>query len=182
MTTETQVPAPAGASGTPAPESAPAPEAKPEAAAPAGAPEQYAPITAPDGLVVDESAVNDFLPTAKSLNLTQEQLQGLAIYQAEQSVKAQEALVKSWDDAIKADKDFGGANYESNKQAALKAVSTFGSPELVEFFNATGLGSHPEIVKAFAKIGKTISEDRFHPETKSGGQKSLAERMYPQTK
>ena len=194
MTTDT-TPGTEAPGGTPAPEAKHAPEtqdpAKPaepaqpdkEApAAPVGAPEQYAPVTAPEGLEVDAAAVDSFLPTAKALNLTQEQLQGLVEYQARQAAETQQALVEGWESSLKADKEFGGANYESNKLAALKAVGAFGSPELVEFFNTTGLGSHPEIVKAFAKIGKTISEDRFHPETKTGSQKTLAERMYPQTK
>jgi len=194
MTTDT-TPGTEAPGGAPAPEGnpSPAPQDAPKPAegvqpgketptTPAGAPEQYAPVTAPEGLEVDAAAVDSFLPTAKALNLTQEQLQGLVEYQARQAAEAQQALVEGWESSLKADKEFGGANYESNKLAALKAVGAFGSPELVEFFNTTGLGSHPEIVKAFAKIGKTISEDRFHPETKTGSQKTLAERMYPQTK
>lgn len=171
---ETTPPAPQETAGTPPENTDPAPVT--------GAPEQYAPVTAPEGLEIDAAALDSFLPVAKTLNLTQEQLQGLVEYQAQQSIEAQKALVEGWETSLKADKDFGGANYENNKLTALKAVSAFGSPELVEFFNTTGLGSHPEIVKAFAKIGKTISEDRFHPETKTGSQKTLAERMYPQTK
>lgn len=195
MTTESQTP-PAEAGGqTPAatetlpvttPEAKPEDQEPPKAEAPAGAPEAYADFVIPEGVEVDAGMIDAFKPVAKELNLSQEQAQKLAEFYAskfQEGAKAQEAQqaenVRLWDEAIKSDPEFGGSRLEATKQTALKAVSAFGSPELVDLFNTTWLGSHPEIVKAFARAGKAISEDRFHQDTKTGSQKTLAERMYP---
>ncbi|MEI6907818.1 peptidase, partial [Klebsiella pneumoniae] len=53
----------------------------------------------------------------------------------------------------------------------------FGTPELKEYLNGTGLGNHPELVKAFIKVGKAMSEDGMVT-GKEGGQRSAAEVLY----
>ena len=80
------------------------------------------------------------------------QLQAIADQQAQQH--------KAWTEALPKDKEFGGAQYEQNRLIAQKAVTQFGSPELVKFLNESGLGNHPEVVRAFWKVGKALAEDR----------------------
>ena len=37
----------------------------------------------------------------------------------------------------------------------------FATPELKKALNETGFGNHPELVRLFVKIGKSLSEDSF---------------------
>ncbi|MEC7472463.1 MAG: hypothetical protein VX946_03765 [Pseudomonadota bacterium] len=41
----------------------------------------------------------------------------------------------------------------------MKAIEKFGSPELRQVLNDSGLGNHPELVKFCHRIGKAISDD-----------------------
>jgi hypothetical protein len=79
------------------------------------------------------------------------QLEAISEQQAQQR--------KAWTEALPKDKEFGGAQYEANRLIAQKAFQQFGSPELVKFLNETGLGDHPELVRAFWKAGKALGED-----------------------
>jgi hypothetical protein len=87
--------------------------------------------------------------------------------------------VESWGEAVKTDQEIGGAKLDENLAVARRAVDAFGSPALKELLNTTGLGNHPEVVKAFYKAGKAISEDGFvrgqpkGPATESDLAKSL---------
>jgi hypothetical protein len=62
---------------------------------------------------------------------------------------------------VKGDRDIGGANLAQNLAVAKKALDQFGSPELVQLLNATGIGNNVHVIRAFLKAGQAISEDRF---------------------
>lgn len=55
-------------------------------------------------------------------------------------------------------KDFGNS-YNERMKAAQVAVGQFGGDELKQVLDQTGLGNHPAVVKAFAEMGKQLSED-----------------------
>ena len=44
---------------------------------------------------------------------------------------------------------------------ARDAVEKFGGDSLKQVLDKTGLGNHPEVVKAFAKVGRLIAEDEI---------------------
>ena len=69
-----------------------------------------------------------------------------------------QTTTNEWVDEIKA--DFGGA-FDKRLEIAKKAVQTFGGQELKDYLNQSGLGNHPAMVKAFAKIGRELLEDRL---------------------
>ena len=54
-----------------------------------------------------------------------------------------------------------GTNYDGNLDQAQRAFTQFATPEFSALMDETGLGNHPELVKAFAKIGATMGEDRL---------------------
>tara|TARA_R110002020_G_scaffold161060_1_gene345790 strand:+ start:274 stop:1080 length:807 start_codon:yes stop_codon:yes gene_type:complete len=58
-----------------------------------------------------------------------------------------------------------GSAYDSKLKAAHAGVSHYGNEELTAFLEETGLGNNPNIIKTFAKIGESLSEDAF----KDGG-------------
>jgi hypothetical protein len=81
------------------------------------------------------------------------------------------AQAEKWAAAIKADKELGGDKLAANLAVAARAVDAFGTPALKEFFNKSGLGNHPELIRAFNKAGSLISEDSVVP----GGGKPAGE-------
>ncbi|HBR0871262.1 TPA: peptidase [Klebsiella pneumoniae] len=148
-----------------------------------GAPEKYE-FQAGEGVELDVEALKDFEPVARELNLTNEQAQKLvdaypkilAGVQQRQA-EAWQAQTEEWAATVKADKEIGGDKLTANLGVAQRALDTFGTPELKEYLNGTGLGNHPELVKAFVKVGKAMSEDGVVT-GKESGQRSAAEVLY----
>ncbi|EMO8770751.1 peptidase [Klebsiella variicola] len=148
-----------------------------------GAPEKYE-FQAGEGVELDAEALKDFEPVARELNLTNEQAQKLvdaypkilAGVQQRQA-DAWQAQTEEWAATVKADKDIGGDKLTANLGVAQRALDTFGTPALKEYLNGTGLGNHPELVKAFVKVGKAMSEDGVVT-GKESGQRSAAEVLY----
>ncbi|HDT6005469.1 TPA: peptidase [Klebsiella oxytoca] len=150
---------------------------------PEGAPEKYD-FQAGEGVELDAEALKDFEPVARELNLTNEQAQKLvdaypkilAGVQQRQT-EAWQAQTEQWAADVKADKEVGGDKLTANLSAAQRALDQFGTPELREYLDGTGLGNHPELVKAFIKVGKAMSEDGVIT-GKESGQRSAAEVLY----
>lgn len=148
-----------------------------------GAPEKYE-FTAAEGVDLDTEALKDFEPVARELNLTNEQAQKLvdaypkilAGVQQRQA-EAWQAQTEEWAATVKADKEIGGDKLTANLGVAQRALDSFGTPALKEYLNGTGLGNHPELVKAFVKVGKAMSEDGVVT-GKESGQRSAAEVLY----
>ena len=129
-----------------------------------GAPEKYE-FTPAEGTQFDEQVIGAFSEIAKELNLTQEAAQKVLdkmapAIQARQSEQIA-AVQSAWANQAKSDKEFGGDKLNENLAVAKKALETFGSPELSALLNESGMGNHPEIIRAFYRAGKAISEDRF---------------------
>ncbi|WP_312293261.1 peptidase [Atlantibacter hermannii] len=148
-----------------------------------GAPEAYEFKTA-EGVELDTEALKDFEPVARELNLTNEQAQKLVdAYPKilagvqQRQVEAWQKQTQDWAADVKADKEIGGDKLTASLSKAQQALETFGTPELKEYLNETGLGNHPELVKAFVKIGKAMSEDNMVSAANTG-QRSAAEVLY----
>lgn len=148
-----------------------------------GAPEKYE-FQAGEGVELDTEALKDFEPVARDLNLTNEQAQKLvdaypkilAGVQQRQA-EAWQAQTEQWAADVKADKEIGGDKLTTNLSAAQRALDQFGTPELKEYLEGTGLGNHPELVKAFIKIGKAMSEDGM-VDGSNQGPRTAAEVLY----
>lgn len=138
-----------------------------DGAAPAGAPEKYE-FTVPEGLVLDNEVLARYEPIFREANLTNEAAQKLlnqwATDQAAQAKSADEQLVaqhEKWVEGVTKDPEIGGNNLPDTRKFSQAALARFGTPELKNYLNLTGLGSHPELVRAFAKIGRAMGEDTF---------------------
>ena len=102
---------------------------------PVGAPEKYEDFKAPEGIELDKTQVEAFVPLAKELGLTQEAAQKLVDFYASNqaaAARAQEtawnATVDGWIAAAKSDKEIGGAALGENLAVAKKALDMFGTP------------------------------------------------------
>ncbi|GAB0504967.1 peptidase [Escherichia coli] len=151
---------------------------------PEGAPEKYE-FKPAEGQELDTSALEQFEPIARELNLTNEQAQKMVdLYGTkimpmvqQQQAEAWQKTTEQWAADVKADKEIGGDKLTANLSSAQRALDLFGSPALKEYLEGTGLGNHPELVKTFIKIGKAMSEDGM-VDGSNQGQRSAAEVLY----
>lgn len=152
---------------------------------PEGAPEKYE-FQAAEGVELDTEALKEFEPVAREMNLTNEQAQKLVdVYPKilagvqQRQVEAWQQTTEQWAADVKADKEIGGDKLPSNLSAAQRALDQFGTPELKTYLNDTGLGNHPDLVKAFVKIGKAMSEDKVVSGGHDSGGSDLVSAFYP---
>lgn len=110
----------------------------------------------------------DFQEIFKQAGLTAKQAQ--AMYDAynlksndiaEQFKQAVAQKVEADMQAVRADPELGGANFNNTKMYIGKAMDTFGSPELREKLKTAGFGNDPDFVRFVAKVGKAFSNDQF---------------------
>lgn len=144
-------------------------------------PETYD-LKMPDGVELDKAAADEFTAIAKELKLDQASAQKVADIGAKMAQRQAEAhtkLVETWVEQVKSDKEFGGDKLQENLAVAKKALDTFGTPELRDVLNSTGLGNHPEVIRAFYKAGKAISEDRFVQGAPAAAVTDPAKKMFP---
>lgn len=149
-----------------------------------GVPEKYE-LVAPEGMEIDAAVLGKFEPVFKELNLSNESAQKLANLYAEMKaeemkdfgVKLQEQ-VTSWEGELASDAEVGGKNFGDTVRHAQSAVARFGTPELKQFLARSGTGSHPELVRAFARIGKAMAEDSFITGPSSAAPEDKARRIF----
>lgn len=138
----------------------------------------------PEGMSLDEGGVQEFTTIAKELKLPQDAAKRLMDLEVKRIQGQQEQhlkLVESWSEAAKTDKEIGGDKLTENLAVAKRAVDTFGSPALKELLNQTGLGNHPEVIRAFYKAGQAIREDGFVRGQPKGAatESDLAKSLFP---
>lgn len=180
----TQQQAAQGQTATTGTEPAPGDQSQGDQAKPAGAPDKYE-FKLPEGVQLDDKGTSAFSEVAKELNLTQDAAQkvldkmGPVI--AGRHAEVLNQAKAQWVEGAKVDTEFGGDKLAENLAVAKKALDTFGTPELRTLLNESGLGNHPEIIRAFFRAGKAISEDKFVPAGGGSpkGAKAAADALYP---
>lgn len=162
-------------------------KAAPEADKPPGAPEQYVDFTAPEGITLDAEVSGEFKELAKGMNLPQDKAQqvvdlGAKLVQKIETQRAQQtatALAQLAEES-RNDPEFGGVLLDESLAGAKSVLEKFGTTELKEMLNTSGLGNHKEVIRLLHRVSKAISED-----TIVGGKPgatpaaSVAQRMYP---
>jgi hypothetical protein len=147
-----------------------------------GPPEKYE-FTAPEGITLDPAALEAFEPLAKELGLSQEAAQKVVNFEAARMKAQAEAWSKQqsdWIAEVKADKEIGGQNFATALRQANTALNKFGGEPLVAALQQLGIANHPELVRAFARVGKDMGEDTVHqPGSSPGGPRDLAKILYP---
>ena len=189
---------------TNAPEAAAPAAAVPEAAAPVAEPAAEAPaaekpadepfsVKAPEGAEAYQADFDKFAGDmdgwlkANPNASVREALAEAASRQARmvgeaqaQALAQRDQQISAWGDELRADKDFGGEAFDKNVATAIKGLEAVGSPELRQMLDQTGLGSHPEIVRAFKKVGELVADAPFATGAQPAqSASSAAARMYP---
>lgn len=127
-------------------------------------PEEFA-VSLPPGVNVDPKVLDRF--KAKWLGAPPEKrAQATVDFYVElqnEAIKANEDRTKEYHRAnlekLKADSEFGGANFDANMEIARRPLVKFGSPELVKEMVEAGLMNHPGFAKFLHKIGQGMKED-----------------------
>jgi len=73
-------------------------------------------------------------------------------------IKRHDTIHVHWVGQCKADPEFGGSDFHRNLRIAKTAVDRLGGRGLRKALEETGMGSHPEIVRAFWKMGHVLSQ------------------------
>lgn len=141
-------------------------------------PEKYE-LKAPEGMTFDEESFAVADPVFRKLGLTNEQAQELMPVAGEfaQRVAADAvakhelakatsftAMKREWLENAKGDAEIGGAKWDESTAAAAKALDGLGfvkGSEFRKFLDETGMGNHPEMIRAFTRIGLRVGEDTF---------------------
>ncbi len=151
-----------------------------------GSPETYETFTLPDGIEVDTAALESFVPLAKQLKLTQDEAQAVVDYEAKRVKEFTASQETAWNDmqtewrtATQSDKEIGGPAFDQSLANAKKFLGAYGTNELVEALDATGMGNHPELIRAFSRAGKAMSEDNLAIGGVSNTPRSPEDVLYP---
>lgn len=163
----TQMATEPAAEGQP-PSDKPAGDGKPTEPKADDKPAEYGEFKTAEGVTLDQDALGEFKALAGDAKLSQEQAQkvvdiGVKLQQkwAADQAKAMEGAREQWAQASNTDKEFGGEKLAENLSVAKTALDKFGSPELKQLLNDSGLGNHPEVIRFFYRAGKAISNDRI---------------------
>lgn len=120
----------------------------------------------PEGVLADAEQQQEFKSLAKELKLDSAGAQKLIEFSSKvakadlESAKGERRkLIEGWQAQAKADSEYGGKDFQSNMQLANKAVRKFGGEPLAKVLRESGLGSHPDVIRAFFRAGKGMSED-----------------------
>ena len=97
--------------------------------------------------------------------------------------------LQSWRDAVMNDRELGQENFEKTKANIKNVIGRFGSSELSDFLNKSGLGYNPDFVRFVNKVGSLISNDNnfiggnTNPQvSEADRQKEMLMKLYNNTK
>ncbi len=96
----------------------------------------------------DLARSHDLPPQAaeQMMAIHQEHMEGLD--------KNRRALIAGWATQVRTDPAFGSNAFPAMLHTARQAVARFGGDRLKQVLDETGLGSHPEVIRTFWKVGK----------------------------
>ena len=111
----------------------------------------------------DEGFLDNYKQFSHEIGLSQDQAENiLGLYNdiQEEDFNAHQQGIKDLEvhSTIELQREWG-KNFDGNMDYAKRAYSQFASPELSQVLDNTGLGNHPEVIKAFSKIGQLLGEE-----------------------
>ena len=164
----------------PAATDATSPDAEPKSDGP---PDAYE-FKAPEGQQYSDDVISAYSEVARDIGLTQDQAQKvldrMSPAMAEAQTKQLDAARDGWVAAVKADKEIGGDNQAAALANAARARDQFGTPELRDLLNMSGLGDHPEVIRMFSRVGKALAGDHHVVDgAPPRGERTAAQTLYP---
>jgi len=108
---------------------------------------------------MDADFLGRFLDTAHINGISKNQAEGLLRWWGEEHSNVTAQADKGLDEALEALKTEWGGAAPRNLALAERAVVTLGGKEAQEFFDSSGLGNNPTLVKLFSKVGRMMAEE-----------------------
>lgn len=148
-------------------------------------------VKLPEGVEADPILMDALKGVAKEAGLKGEQAQKLADAYAAAQQKAQEQMRSAWETRkqewisnVKKDEEIGGNKLNESVKVANRALDKFGSKELRQVLEDTGLNNHPEVARLFVRIGRTLMEDSIagsaaNPTGNTSNEESVLRSLYP---
>lgn len=153
-------------------------------------------ITTSTGEQLDGEDLDKLNQVCKKAGITQKQAQMLfSAYENDVSDFNQQLQssynqqLQSWRDTVMNDRELGQENFEKTKANIKNVINRFGSSELSDFLNKSGLGYNPDFVRFVNKVGSLISNDNnfiggnTNPQvSEADRQKEMLMKLYNNTK
>lgn len=133
---------------------------------PPDAPEGYE-FKKPDGYDLDNESFSAFRKTAFENGVNQKQFDAIMKMDVERSQKTTASIKQAIEthraEAEKTLKTEWGADYDKNVEAAKSVINheKLVDADFKKFLNDTRFGDNPQVIKYFARLAKSISEDSF---------------------
>ena len=128
-----------------------------------GAPETYGVFKDVSGKEYTPESVQGFVDVARELGLSQEKAQKMFEAFVPTATKYMRDDViekaKGWVQQSRMDSEFGGEHFNENLGIAKTAYMHYASDGLKQILNVSGLSNHPEVIRMFYRIGKTMQQD-----------------------
>lgn len=143
-------------------------------------------LRTPEGMAVDAAQLDLYAAQARELGLGQAQAQKLlelSHANREAMWRQHAAQVEDWAEAVRQDRELGGARYEATRMhavAGLKAHDPDGT--LYALLEESGYGNHPEVIRFLSRISRARGEDSVITGTSRPEDLPLEERLYPNWK
>lgn len=130
-------------------------------------PEKYE-LKVPEGSQLNKDDIEEIESYAKDQGFSNEQAQKLvdrdfknrARFVESQQAQLQETT-QQWGEQVKTDKEIGGEKFNESVSLAKQVLKRFGSDELRTQLDKTGFGNHPELVRVFSRIGRSMDSDKL---------------------
>lgn len=120
-----------------------------------------------DGMEIDPAFIDRYGELARKYGMDRENatslLKDAAAVMNRMDAETVSEQARQWQLQSRNDREFGGSAIDANLSVAKRALDTYGTPELRELMEATGMGNHPEVIRFFFRVGKTLMEDGFIP-------------------
>lgn len=179
---QTQLSQPSQTTDTTAPQQTSEQPAIPAPAAPVEkAPDKYD-LKLPQDTLLDDASIKLIEDVARKNNMSNEKAQALIEEQSKQYAQQVESWKSSWEKATRNDPEIGGNKFDESINFARRAIEKFDPDgKLKAELNRLGYGNHPEMVRAWAKVGRALADSEFTGSANSGGSgapKSIAEQLY----
>lgn len=157
-----------------------------------GAPERY--DLALGGMAMDAGLMAEAEPVLRELGLSNDEAgrfmplaQSLIDRTADRTLQdlidAGAQQRREWLDAYRADPEIGGGRTRETEHLAARGLDALGFTAGHPFraaLSESGFGNHPDMIRAFRKIGELVSEDGFARSTGGpAGNMPIEKRLYP---
>ena len=111
----------------------------------------------------ENGELDGFREFAHDSGFTQQQAENILglynnIQEEENSASAQQVEDMKTQTQIDLQREWG-RNYDGKLDYAKRAFGQIGTPELSKLMDDSGMGNHPEVIRAFSRVGEMLGED-----------------------